>query len=68
MSRLRRGLHPRSPAAALFPMQAFHSFGESLFALSLVGSLFFNVSIDAARPRILLYLAVTMAPSPCSDR
>ncbi len=33
-----------------------------MFALSLVGSLFFNVSIDAARPRIILYLAVTMAP------
>lgn len=46
----------------LFGVQAFHSFGESLFALSLVGSLFFNVSVDAARPRILLYLAVTMAP------
>lgn len=36
--------------------------GEGLFALSLVGSLFFNVSVDAARPRILLYLALTMAP------
>ncbi len=51
-----------SDVRSLFPMQAFHSFGESLFALSLVGSLFFNVSIDAARPRIILYLAVTMAP------
>jgi hypothetical protein len=30
--------------------------------LSLVGSLFFNVSVDAARPRILFYLALTMAP------
>jgi MFS family permease len=36
--------------------------GEGLFALSLVGSLFFNVTVDAARPRILLYLALTMAP------
>ncbi len=51
-----------SRVSTLFPVQALHSFGESLFALSLVGSLFFNVSIDAARPRILLYLAVTMAP------
>ncbi len=51
------------PAArTLLPMQALHSAGESLFALSLVGSLFFNVSVDAARPRILLYLALTMAP------
>ncbi len=30
--------------------------------MSLAGSLFFNVSVDAARPRILLYLALTMAP------
>jgi MFS family permease len=33
-----------------------------MFALSLVGSLFFNVSVDAARPRILLYLTLAMAP------
>ena len=31
-------------------------------AVSLAGSLFFNLSIDAARPRIILYLAITMAP------
>ncbi|MFT7598431.1 MAG: MFS family permease [Acidimicrobiales bacterium] len=49
-------------ARTLFPVQALHSGGESFFALSLVGSLFFNVSVDAARPRILLYLAITMAP------
>lgn len=49
-------------AQPLLPVQALHSAGESLFALSLVGSLFFNVSVDAARPRILLYLALTMAP------
>jgi MFS family permease len=48
--------------STLLPVQSFHSAGESLFALSLVGSLFFNVSVDAARPRILLYLALTMAP------
>ena len=56
----RFGAH--SDETRLFGVQALHSFGESLFALSLVGSLFFNVSVDAARPRILLYLAVTMAP------
>ncbi len=49
-------------ARPLLPVQAFHSAGEALFALSLVGSLFFNVSVDAARPRILFYLALTMAP------
>lgn len=36
--------------------------GDGLFAVSLAGSLFFNVSVDAARPNILLYLLLTMAP------
>jgi len=49
-------------AGRLLPVQALHSFGDTMFAVSLVGSLFFNVSLDAARPRIVLYLAVTMAP------
>ena len=49
-------------AGRLLPVQALHSIGETMFAVSLVGSLFFNVSLDAARPRIVLYLAVTMAP------
>lgn len=49
-------------ARPLLPVQAMHSAGEALFGLSLVGSLFFNVSVDAARPRILLYMALTMAP------
>lgn len=57
-----RSLLGDSSARSLLPVQALHSAGEALFALSLVGSLFFNVSVDAARPRILLYLAVTMAP------
>ncbi|MBK5223273.1 MAG: hypothetical protein JJE52_10450 [Acidimicrobiia bacterium] len=30
--------------------------------MSLAGSLFFNLSIDAAQPRIILYLVITMAP------
>ena len=33
-----------------------------LFTVSLAGSLFFSVSADAARPRILLYLLLTLAP------
>lgn len=36
--------------------------GDAFFTVSLADSLFFNVSLDAARPRLLLYLAVTMAP------
>lgn len=57
-----RSLLGDAAAQPLLPVQALHSVGQALFALSLVGSLFFNVSVDAARPRILLYLAVTMAP------
>lgn len=57
-----RSLLGDSAARSLLPVQALHSAGEALFALSLVGSLFFNVSVDAARPRILLYLTLTMAP------
>ncbi|MGD9754451.1 MAG: MFS transporter, partial [Acidimicrobiia bacterium] len=36
--------------------------GDGFFAVSLAGSLFFSVSIDAARPNILAYLLLTMAP------
>jgi MFS family permease len=36
--------------------------GEAAFAVSLAGSIFFSVSADAARPRIVLYLVLTMAP------
>jgi hypothetical protein len=35
---------------------------EALFTVSLAGSLFFSVSVEAARPRVLLYLLVTVAP------
>jgi predicted MFS family arabinose efflux permease len=35
---------------------------EAFFAVSLAGSIFFNVSLDAARPRVILYLLLTMAP------
>lgn len=49
-------------ARRLLPVQALHSMGETFFGVSLAGSLFFSVSLDAARPRIILYLAVTMTP------
>jgi hypothetical protein len=35
---------------------------DAFFAVSLADSLFFNVSVEAARPRIFLYLVATMAP------
>ena len=39
-----------------------HSAAETFFVVSMAGSIFFNVSADAARPRVLLYLVVTLAP------
>ena len=35
---------------------------DTLIAVALAGSIFFNVSADAARPKVLLYLAITMVP------
>jgi hypothetical protein len=39
-----------------------HAAAESFFAVSMAGSIFFSVSPDAARPRVLLFLVVTLAP------
>ena len=41
---------------------AIDDFADSILNLSLVGSLLFNVSLDASRTRILLYLVLTAAP------
>jgi hypothetical protein len=35
---------------------------DTLMAVALAGSIFFNVAADAARPKVLLYLVVTMVP------
>lgn len=50
------------PFARLAYTHALNASADAFFAVSLAGSLFFNVSIDAARPRLILYLALTMAP------
>jgi predicted MFS family arabinose efflux permease len=50
------------PVDRLVRTSAFSSAADAFVAVSLAGSLFFNVSIDAARPRIILYLLLTMAP------
>ena len=39
-----------------------HSAAEACFTVSLAGSIFFNVSPDAARPRVLLFLVLALAP------
>lgn len=39
-----------------------HSAAEAFFTVSLAGSIFFSVSPDAARPRVLLFLVLAMGP------
>lgn len=39
-----------------------HSAAEVCFTVSLAGSIFFSVSPDAARPRVLLFLVLALAP------
>lgn len=50
------------PFARLASTHTLSASADAFFAVSLAGSLFFNVSVGAARPRIILYLALTMAP------
>jgi hypothetical protein len=50
------------PFARLAHAHAVSASADAFFAVSLAGSLFFNVSVDAARPRVILYLALTLAP------
>lgn len=43
-------------------MHCLHAAAETCFTVSMAGSIFFSVSADAARPRVLLFLGVTLAP------
>lgn len=43
-------------------VHAVDDIGDSLITLSMIGSLFFSVSLEASRSRILLYLLLTAAP------
>ncbi len=43
-------------------MHGLNAAADAFVTVSLAGSLFFNVSVGAARPRLLFYLAITMAP------
>ncbi|HEY8526997.1 MAG TPA: MFS transporter, partial [Acidimicrobiales bacterium] len=51
-----------SPFTRLARTHAAAVAGDTLIALALAGSLFFSMEPDAARGRIALYLALTMAP------
>jgi hypothetical protein len=52
----------QSPFSRLALAHALSVGGDTLIAVALAGSIFFNVSADAARPKVLLYLGVTMVP------
>lgn len=50
---------------SLLPLAGAHGIaaaGDAFVTVSLAGSLFFNVSPDASRQQVLLYLVITMAP------
>jgi len=51
-----------TPFARLGYTQAASVAGDAFVTVSLAGSLFFNVGPDAARGKVLLYLALTLAP------
>ncbi|MDY7101438.1 MAG: MFS transporter [Actinomycetota bacterium] len=57
-----RSVPGSQPFRRLLQTHALSTAADAFFAVSLAGSLFFNVSLDAARPRIVLALLLTMAP------
>ena len=61
MKVLERIVGPK-PFARLSYTHACSAGASAFFAVSLAGSLFFNVSVGAARPRVIVYLALTLAP------
>jgi MFS family permease len=50
------------PLRRLSATHALSTSADAFFAVSLAGSLFFNVSIGAARPRVIGYLFATLVP------
>jgi MFS family permease len=66
IDRLRRRLaEPDPDRRALDRLAWVHAtsgFGDALVAVALAGTLFFSVPVAAARPRVALYLLITVAP------
>jgi hypothetical protein len=60
--RFRRMLIGRGALVPLATAQALAAAGDAFVSVSLAGSLFFNVSPNASREQVLLYLLITMAP------
>jgi predicted MFS family arabinose efflux permease len=61
-SRIRAAIVGPPAIRRLTITHAVDDFADSLITLSLIGSLFFSVSLEASRSRILLYLLLTVAP------
>jgi hypothetical protein len=57
-----RRLFGTAPFSRLAHTHALSTGADAFIAVSLAGSLFFNVSVDAAQQSIMLYLLLTMAP------
>jgi len=51
-----------SPFGRLAAAHAVSMIGDACVTVALAGTLFFNISPDAARPKVLLYLLLTVAP------
>jgi len=60
--RVRRVIVGRGAVVPLATAQALAAAGDAFVSVSLAGSLFFNVSPNASREQVLLYLLITMAP------
>jgi len=60
--RVRRMLIGRGAVVPLATAQGLAAAGDAFVSVSLAGSLFFNVSPNASRQQVLLYLLITMAP------
>lgn len=62
VTRCRRVLVGPAPVVPLAGAHVLSAAADAFVTVSLAGSLFFNVSPDASREQVLLYLVVTMAP------
>jgi MFS family permease len=64
--RIRRATHAggagESGLGKVIELQAVNSAGDALVAVSLAGTLFFDVPLGEARGKVALYLLITMAP------
>jgi len=62
LGRMRHTMIGRDALVPLASAQGLAAAGDAFVSVSLAGSLFFNVSPNASREQVLLYLLITMAP------